>query len=230
MVERGEAMPAVGFTWSYSKLKNFETCPKRHLHYDVLRDVKEPETREQGAGHELHKAFELRVRDGKPLPLGMMQHEPILARIIAAPGETYAEQKLALNANFKPVGYFAKTVWFRTVIDLCKVNNGVATVLDYKTGKPTTDMTQSQLLAATVFHYLHEVKRVKTGLLFVNHDHVEKAEFVRGDLTEIWNEILPRVKAVEKAQATEEFPPKPSGLCVRYCAVVSCPYHGRGTR
>ena len=31
------------FAWSYSKLKNFETCPKRSWHLDVARDIKEPE-------------------------------------------------------------------------------------------------------------------------------------------------------------------------------------------
>jgi hypothetical protein len=219
-----------GFTWSYSKLKNFETCPKRHLHYDVLRDVREPESAQMGEGHALHKAFELRVKNAKPLPLGMMQHEGLLARIIAAPGETYAEQKLALTQDFKPSGYFSKTVWFRTVVDLCKVNGAKATVFDYKTGKPNADMTQLQLLAATIFHYIPTLERIKSALIFVNHDHVEPAEFVRGDLTEIWSEIMPRVRAVEKAQRDEEFPPKPSGLCVKYCAVTSCPYHGRGTR
>jgi hypothetical protein len=218
------------FSWSYSKLKNFETCPKRHLHYDVLRDVKEPESAPMAEGHAVHKAFELRVKEGKPLPLGMVQHEKLLEKIIDAPGDTYPEQKLALNNEFKPVGWFATTAWFRTVVDLCKVSGTKATVLDYKTGKPNADLTQLQLLSATIFHYLPAVNRVKAGLLFLNHDHIVPAEFVRDDLPEIWSEILPRVKAVEKAQRDQEFPPKPSGLCVRYCAVVSCPYHGRGTR
>jgi len=217
------------FTWSYSALKNFETCPKRHYHYDVAKDIKD-ETFQQGEGHLAHKAFEEFVRKGKSLPLGLVQHQEMLEKLTKLPGETYAEQKLALTSDFKPSGYFDKRVWFRTVVDFCNVQNNNAIVIDWKTGRPSADMTQLQLLSATIFHYLSNVKRVKAALLFVNHNGAERAEFVRDDLPEIWNEILPRVKQLEKARRTEEYPPTPSGLCVKYCGVVSCPYHGRGTR
>lgn len=215
------------FTWSYSQLKNYETCPKRYWHYNVLKDVKEPETDQLREGNALHKAFELRVKSATPLPLGYRHHEPLLQKLIGAPGETYAEQKLALTSSFTPSTYFAKNVWFRTVIDFTKIHNGLATVIDYKTGKVAEDMTQCQLMAATLFACDPGIKRVKAGLLFLAYGQTERAEFVREDLTEIWGEILPRVKKVEKARATQEFPPKPSGLCKKYCAVASCPHHGR---
>jgi hypothetical protein len=188
----------------------------------------EPETTQLRDGNALHKHFEDRIKAGTPLPLGYGQHEAMLAKIIAAPGKTYAEQKLALTSSFQPVAYFGRDVWFRTVVDCTKIDGEVARVFDWKDGKPKEDITQLQLMAAAIFAADAKVQRIKAALVFVNHSQVEPAEFRRDDLTEIWGEILPRVKAVQKARATQEYPPKPSGLCKKYCAVVSCPYHGRG--
>lgn len=220
--------PIGSFTWSYSVLKNFETCPKRYFHYNLQKDVVEPETDQLRSGNELHSVFEQRIKSNTPLPLGYGHHDGLLAKVIAAPGSTHAEQKLAITSSFTPVGYFGKGVWFRTVIDAAKVNGSVATIFDWKTGRPGEDITQLQLMSATIFHHAPAIQRVRAALVFVNHDKIERAEFVRSDLTEIWGEILPRVKAVEKARQTTEFPPKPSGLCKKYCAVMSCPFHGRG--
>jgi len=216
------------FAWSYSQLKNWETCPKRYFHYNVAKDVVEPESAQLKEGNALHAAFEARVKSNTELPLGFTHHEALLASIINAPGVVYAEQKLAMTSSFTPTAFFSKTAWLRSVLDCTKVNETTATTLDWKTGKPSHDMTQMQLAAATLFCHQPKVNRVKVALVFVNHDEVESGEFVREDLPEIWGEILPRVKLVEQARAKQEYPPKPSGLCKRYCAVVSCPYHGRG--
>lgn len=215
------------FSWSYSVLKNFETCPKRYYHYNVMKDVVEPQTDQLRDGNRLHHVFDERLK-GKPLPLGFAQFENMLGRIVAAPGETHSEQKLAITSSFTPTTWFGNGAWFRGVIDCTKINGPVASIFDWKTGKPAEDLTQLQLLAATIFIHAPQVERVKAGLVFVGHNHVEPAEFVRDDTKEIWGEILPRVRQVERARQAQEFPPKPSGLCKKYCAVVSCPYHGRG--
>ena len=218
------------FSWSYSKVKNYETCPKRHYHYDIKKDIREAESGMLAAGHQMHEAFEHRVRQNKPLPLGLAQHEPWITKLIEAPGENYGEQKLALTKEFKPTAFFAKGAWFRTVIDFCKLRKDDAIIVDYKAGKPAEDETQLALMSATIFHYASHIKRIKAALLFANHDQLVPKTYYRSDIPLIWNQILPRVKAVEKAEATQEYPPNPSGLCVRYCGVTSCPYHGIGTQ
>lgn len=217
------------FTWSYSRLKNWETCALRHYHYDIAKDVTEPESGMLAEGHAVHKALELRIASGKKLPLGMGQYESVAAKLEALPGENYAEQKLAITEKFAPVGFFGSGVWFRTVLDFTNVHNTTAAIIDYKTGKVTQDTTQLQLMSATIFHHAPEVQRVRARLLFLNHNHAERAEFVREDLPEIWGEILPRVRRMREAVEGGKFPPKPSGLCKRYCAVQSCPYHGVGS-
>lgn len=216
------------FAWSYSALKNFETCQKRYLHYNVRKDVVEPETPQLAEGNALHKHFADRLSKGMPLPLGYGMHEPLLARIAAAPGTLAVEQKLAITAEFRPATYFARDVWFRTVVDAGKTHEGRCTVFDWKTGKQVSDDTQLALMAATIMAHDPGVQRVKAALVYVNHGGIEQAEYTRDSLVEIWNDIIPRVRAIEKAAATQTYHPKPSGLCRRYCAVVSCPYHGKG--
>jgi hypothetical protein len=220
---------APGFAWSYSQLKNFETCPKRYLHYNILRDVQEPETDQIKWGHAVHGAFDARLKTGASLPLGMGQWEGMLAKFADAPGVTYAEQKLALTSDFRPVAFFGgSSVWCRTVIDAAKVRDDhTATIVDWKTGKPSTDTTQLQLMSAVMFAQDPKLVRVKAGLMFINHNQSETEEYVRTDVTEIWSDILPRVRKVIDARQAQEYPPKPSGLCKRYCAVVSCPYNGK---
>jgi uncharacterized membrane protein len=217
------------FSWSYSALKNYETCPKRHYHYDVIKDVKEPESPQLREGHLLHQAFQNRVSKNIELPPNMARFEPMLANIQTADGTTYTEQKLALTSTFQPSEYFGGNVWFRTVLDVAKVrDDGVATVLDYKTGKVTEDLTQLQLMSMTLFAHMPKVQTVHAALAFVNYDYVDGKAYTRSDITPVWSGILPRVRALEKARAMQEFPPQPSGLCRRFCGVVSCPYHGRG--
>lgn len=216
------------FAWSFSALNSYEICPSRYYHYSIVKDVVEGESIPLREGNALHKAFEERVRDGTELPLGMTHHEKLMEAIIKAPGKTYAEQSLALTKSFEPVGYFGKNVWFRTKIDVAKVNDETASIFDYKTGKPSEDDTQLKLMSATIFHHMPRIERVKAAYLFVNHGTTRRAEYGRDELPGIWAEMLPRVRALEQARLDDDFPPKPNGLCRKWCGVKDCPYWGIG--
>jgi hypothetical protein len=209
-------------------LKAYETCPKRWFHYSIKKDVVEPKSQALIEGDALHKHFQDRLTLGTPLPMGYGQYEGILSKFLHAPGATYAEQKLAITSDFQPTAFFNRDVWMRTVIDAAKVREDQATVLDWKTGKPSDDITQLKLMAAAIFVHEPSVQRVKAGLVFVAYGQTERAEFVREDQAEIWGEILPRVRALTEARRREEYPPKPSGLCRRFCAVTSCQFCGKG--
>lgn len=213
------------FTWSYSHLRNFETCARRYNAYQVEKSVAEPESQQLREGNELHKAFEDRIVRNVALPPSLARFESLL-RVTMKDGVVHGEMKMALTSDFKPSAYFGKRVWFRTVIDATIIKGDVATVLDWKTGKPSVDLTQLQLMAATLLHTMPKLRKVNAALVFVNHDTVEPASFTRDDLSEIWAEILPRVRRLEQMRATGQYPPTQSGLCGRYCAVTSCEHYG----
>jgi hypothetical protein len=220
------------FAWSYSALKNYETCAKRYYHYNVVKDVYEPETPQLAEGNALHKAFADRLARGTPLPIGLRIHEKMLSRLAAgAKTELAVEQKMAITSGFQPCAYMAKDVWLRGQIDVMRVLGGdTAAVIDWKNGQPKEDFTQLQINAALVFAHMPEINTVRSSLLFVQHDRPEFEVFYREGLVDIWNDLLPRVRALEAARKQQEYPPKPSGLCKKYCMVTSCPYHGRGDR
>ena len=216
-----------GFSWSYTALKNFETCPRRYYNYNVAKTVVEPEGPALKEGKRIHEAFDARVAKGRPLPEGLTMHEGLLSKLAAAEGRVSTEQKLALASDFTPTKFFGRAAWFRTVLDYTNVNGPRAIVVDYKTGKVAEDMTQLQLAAVTTFAHDARVQKVDVALAFVAYDHIERASFTRADTTEIWGEILPRVRKLVDARQKQDYPPNPGGLCRRWCAVTSCPHHGR---
>jgi hypothetical protein len=215
-------------SYSYSRLTNFETCPKRHYHYDVAKDVNDVGGPQRYEGLDLHKHFEARLKHGTALPLGYAQCEGLLASVAAAPGEIYCEQKLGVSSNFAPIAFMSKNAWLRVIIDCVKINDSYAIMFDWKTGRPKEDLTQLRLSAAALFAHQPNLTYVRSALVYVNHDKVVRDEARRENLPALWAELLPRVKKFQRAHDTQEFPPTPNGLCRKYCEVVSCPFHGRG--
>jgi hypothetical protein len=92
------------FAWSYSKLKNFEACAKRHWHVDLAKDWKEPYSEELKHGDIVHKILEQRVRDGTQLPpVHEASLEPWAKKLLAWPGARFVEQQLAINETHRVV-------------------------------------------------------------------------------------------------------------------------------
>src|SRR6185312_4384686 len=83
------------WAWSYSKLKNYETCPKRHFHYDISKDVKEPQSEELKDGFYVHEMLAKRVMNNEPLPERLQKYEPWAVKILTGEGKILVEQKLA---------------------------------------------------------------------------------------------------------------------------------------
>ena len=213
--------------WSYSSLTAYETCPRRYYHTRVAKDIVEPETQALTWGNAVHKALELRAKEDKPLPTGMEHWEPLVAKILAAGGEVFTEKQIALTKNFTPCDWFADDVWVRGVVDIGVVRGPLLVALDYKTGKPKHDSDQLQLFAALLMAVYPECDTVKTGFLWLKTNGVDQARFERGDLPNIWNKFLPRVKALEEAHRTTTWPVRPSGLCRNWCPCKQCPHNGR---
>lgn len=216
------------FTWSFSALKNYQTCPRRYYEYSIAKSIDEPESLPIREGHRVHSAFAARIKEGVPLPLGLTMHEPMLARLVDAPGEIYAEQRLGLTSSFQAAEFFARNVWFRTVLDVVKIKpDGRAVIIDWKTGKVADDMTQLALSAATLFAHDARVTEIRAALVFTAYgEHIDET-YSRSDVTSIWASTLPKVNRLLDAHQTQHYPPNPGGLCRRWCAVTACPFHGR---
>jgi len=214
------------FTWSYSKLKNYETCPKRYYNIDVAKKFKEEESDQLSYGNNLHKALAEAIDGKKPLPPSFQKLQPWVDRVATGTGKVLVEQQLAITADFTPTTWFGDDVWFRGVVDVLKIVGPVALVMDWKTGKILEDGVQLALFAQCVFSHHPEVQKIRTEFIWLKEDAKTRADFSRADMVSVWGGLMPRVQMLKNAHASMEFPPKPQGLCKRYCPVSSCPHYG----
>lgn len=219
------------FAWSYSKLKNFETCGKRHLQIDLLRAWKEEDSESLTYGNQLHDAIAKRLKDRTPLPLGMGHLEEWARKIEAAAGSDpiHTELKLAIRRDFGACGYFDRPAWYRGIADALVVKGPVAIAFDWKTGRIVEDSVQLGLMAACIFAHQPQVQAVRTEFVWLKEDTTTRRDFRRSEMVTFWNELLPRVSALEAAfvAATEAaYPARRSGLCRLYCPVKACEHNG----
>jgi predicted RecB family nuclease len=207
------------FAWSYSVLTSFEDCPRRHYLTKVSKQVSEQPSEEMTWGNQVHKALELRIKVNQPLPKTMVEFEPIVAKVATAEGVKTAEQKLALNRDYQPTTYFAGDVYVRGITDVTIENGRKAVILDYKTGKPTPASAQLKLTAAMTFAHLPYIDTIATGFLWLKTGGITSETYTRDDIPTIWQEFEPRVQRLERALIDNKFPPRPSGLCRKWCPV-----------
>lgn len=214
--------------WSYSRLNNFETCPKKFWHQSVAKDVFEAEGEAMRYGKLVHKALELRIGKNKPLPLNLRHLERYAKTLSNAKGDKLTEQQLAIDANFEPCDWFSKDTWCRAIIDLAIVKPPHAVVFDYKTGKISDDFTQLRLAGVMLMLHMPEIQTVALSYLWTKEKKITSYErsLTREDIKTVVIEFMPRLKKYEKAHRTESFPARPGYLCKKYCPVVACPYHG----
>lgn len=218
------------FAWSYSRLKNFETCPKRYYNIDVAKTFKEPDDNEHLMyGKLVHDSLANRVNaEHTPLPPTLKKLEPWAAKVLRTPGKILVEQQLAISKDLQPTSWFGGDAWFRCVVDVLKLNPPVALAIDWKTGKILEDGIQLALSAQAVFSHHPEIQRIRTEFVWLKDDATSRADFSRDDMPDMWASTLPRVNNLKHAHDTQEFPPTPCGLCKRFCPVSSCPHHGVG--
>jgi hypothetical protein len=221
------------FSWSWSKLKNFRTCPKRHFHVDLQKDYREDESEQLIWGDQVHKAMAARIDKGTPLPHTMQHYNKwpdAIAKWKDAGMKVLVEQKLAITDKFTPSSFFDGATWFRGVADALALAPRVAYAFDWKTGQVKPDYEQLALNAALVFAHHPEIEEIGTSFVWLGNDTESSATYRRDDMMKVWNSVMPEVKVMAEAHRTTTYPPKPSGLCKRYCPVTSCPYYGKGNQ
>ena len=223
------------FSWSFSKLEGFETCGKRYYEYSVAKAVKDTDTSNIVWGNQVHDALRDALKVGTPLPPEMAPYKVWVDRVRSGPGELMVEQKYALTHDLSPCPYFAPVVWYRGIADVVRIWGEVGLAIDWKTGKPKKGSVQLGLMALCLFQHFPKLQVVRTEFVWLNEDPksadaTTQVLFRRADMQKFMTDLLPRVKQLEYAHQTMTFPPRPGGLCVRYCQVTSCPFFGKGNR
>jgi hypothetical protein len=215
--------------WSYSSITLFHQCPKKYHHLRVVKDIVEPKTEQLLYGEQLHKAAELYIKDGTPLPEQFLFIKSQLDTLNAIEGQKLCEYKMGLSDDGKPCGFFDQQVWWRGIADLVIVKDKTAFIIDYKTGRNAkyADTKQLDFLAMATFAHFPEVERIKGALMFVVSNDFIKKDYVRGDFLGLLRDALYLYVPLESAYTQDVWNPKPNFTCRNYCAVHSCIHNGK---
>lgn len=214
-------------TWSHSSLKDYEGCARRYHEVKILKKYPFQETEATRYGTQLHLAAEEHIRDDKPLPPQFAFIQSTLDALKKKPGRKLAEQKMALDEELCPVGWFDKKVWVRGIADLLILDddNLTAWVVDYKTGNNKyPDREQLVLMSLMVFRHYPHIREVKSALLFVVKEDMVKHSMSIDEAEAEWWKYRERVGRIAASMEADVWNPTRTPLC-GWCPVKSCEFH-----
>jgi RecB family exonuclease len=216
-------------SWSHSSLKQYEQCARQYHEVKILKKYPFQETEATRYGTQLHLAAEEHIRDDKPLPPQFAFIQSTLDALKKKPGRKLAEQKMALDEELCPVGWFDKKVWVRGIADLLILDddNLTAWVVDYKTGNNKyPDREQLVLMSLMVFRHYPHIREVKSALLFVVKEDMVKHSMSIDDAEAEWCKYRERVGRIAASMEADVWNPTRTPLC-GYCPVQSCEFNKR---
>jgi len=224
------------FSWSWSKLKNYRTCPKRHYEIDIAKHYRDADSDALKWGNQVHDAMAKYIGQGIELPTIMKRYKAWPENVVKLSQvgmDVRVEQSLAIAKDFGPCSYYAGEAWFRAKIDVLAMTpkKEAAITIDWKTGsKVQPEFEQLALSAQTVFAHFPTVEEVVAYYVWFGHDTHTVETYHRDDMVKIWNALWPEINVMDDAWRTTTYPAKPSGLCINYCPVTNCPFYGKGSR
>jgi|SRR5580765_1547361 len=224
--------------WSFSALNNFTNCARKFHAYDIAKIVKEPENPAMKEGYAVHKAMADYISKGIPLPSQWAHYAKRVPLVF--PGDTVlVEHKMAATFELEPCEYFdkRKRVWLRAVADMLVLTGERALSIDWKTGKEPDERYellpknfQLRLAALCIFLHFPQINYVHSSYIYLNNDAETAFVMDRSELREFIPQMYEYAGTLQRAIRSDHFPPRPSGLCLKHCAVTGCEYHGRGNR
>lgn len=214
-------------TWSHSSLKDFEGCARRYHQVKIMKMYPFVETDATRYGNQLHKAAELYVGDGTPLPKQFEYIKDTLDALIKKPGRKLAEYKMTLREDLTPTEWFAKDAWVRGVADLLIIDddNLTAWVVDYKTGNNKyPDRDQLRLMSIMVFKHFPHIRKVNSALLFVVKNDMVKHSMSVDEMDAEWWKYRERVSRIASCIDNDVWNPTRTPLC-GWCPCTGCEFH-----
>lgn len=204
---------------SHSSLNLFNQCPYRYYRERVIGDTPRASTPATELGSRVHSELETAVATSSTPEdyQGVINTvERLQARLKGATAQS--ERALELDADLEP-----GEGGFIGIIDLLIVHPPYAFVVDYKTGKRKTDMTQLERYALVVFQHHPDVHHIMTAFFWLRSNKIDWYRFERStDLERIRFETEMAINGVDNALALNRWPKKTSGLCHGWCSVTDC--------
>jgi hypothetical protein len=213
---------------SHSFLNDWGNCPRKAYRKYIKKDLpKQPQTKEMAWGNEVHSAFERRIGGYLGWPIGMEKFE-VIARPLVDRGAR-AELALGIKQDGMMCDFWAKDVWLRGKIDASMVQEPVAAIFDWKTGKRRENKAELEVHGVLLKAFFPKVQRIYGHYVWLQDREVGKAHDVSDTETKL-AEIRSVMNTVRNCMEIEDFPARPNLLCGGEwgsCPVTDCE-HRRG--
>jgi hypothetical protein len=219
--------------FSFSALETFVNCPEQYHHKYVLKDLPpEIESPQQLYGTSTHKHFQDRLESNVALPDDLKHHEVKMQQMLTKDGIFWCEEKVALDKRLQPCRWDDPNILWRGIIDWRLVDRweNSATLVDYKTGKPHQKWKQLAMFAIHTFAAFPKVEIVNAQFYWTKLDPevaTTKKVWGRADIEQLWLMFAGDLKQYIEAYKTDVWQMRPSGLCAKWCPVLTCPHNGR---
>jgi len=215
--------------WSFSSLNAFGTCPRQYHAVKILKTVAETKGEATLWGTRFHEVAELYAKREQDLPEEFEQYREHFDSTLKVPGTIHAELELGVNRKLEACEFFDSDVWCRGIVDVLIRNEGVADVIDWKTGKRKPNSKQLKLFALLVFAHYPDIHTCRTAFHWIKTGEKDEETFTREQIPALWQAFVPELKQFLEAFKTDTFTPRPSGLCRKHCSVSDCEYCGIGS-
>ena len=210
---------------TYSSLANYKTCPRQFYHVRIARDVPYEQSPEAQWGDVVHDACEQRLKSPtyQP-PAGTDNYMAPVDRLRAALDgfAIYPEVQLAIDEFGQAAEW--RDCKFRGKIDMLAVKDDYALVVDWKTGKVRPQLEQIRFYAMFVLANFPAVQYIDGALIWLKFKTTTRASYARAELPAM---VADALRSAHQVEADEHWHPRQSGLCKRYCPVLSCEHNGR---
>ncbi len=216
--------------WSWSRLDCFEKCPKQFYHKNIKKDFKDDGNNPAFIkGNRIHAKLENGLKSGVIDPeVKSLAHTIHSLRGVEWEYKGVEDDYAFTDTLQKTRWNDWKGCWVRIKMDFIGIKDGVAVVIDWKTGKNRGYSEQLDLYAAAAFQAHSDVDEVRSTYNFVEETQekrIEKATYKRHELDSIWQKFGERAELIEIANERNEWPAKQNFGC-KWCPVKTCKYQG----
>lgn len=213
---------------SYSRMRDYETCPAMFEAAHIKRMKTKPNTA-MLRGSDIHKKIENYVRTGRQAYLdGVPRGENVAGLIATMANAGYMiapEKQIPMSSTWRILsGPFDKDIWMRVAIDLYAADQHDAVVVDWKTGTPRPDPFQLDIYALSAFKLQPSLRSVTTmyGWLDVDREP-DVFAYTPGIVRDIEDKINGIADSVELSKQKDQWDTKPGRHCMWCVKKEMCP-------
>lgn len=202
--------------WSYSRLTTWEDCPLqyKYRYVDAAKSFR-PSSPAADRGSRIHGEAENYLKGELLMYPPELQkvagHAMLLKKKQASP-----EVKMAVKADWTPCDYESSDAYFRVIMDIHYVEDGILHIEDWKTGQVYEKEHKDQLecYVPVAAAHLEDFSQAHTRLIYIDQGFVTNPRVVDKDRIKPIKLFLDG--RIANAEADTEFVKKPGQHC-RWC-------------